>query len=44
MATIIEGKPRDTLLKFEEPRESLIPEDKVDQKLIQKGLPGIDHS
>ena len=41
MATIIEGKPRDTLMKYDEPIESLITEDKIDQKIIQKGLPGM---
>jgi len=38
MATIQEGKPRDTLLKHDDPIESLVPEDKLDQKLAQKRL------
>ena len=41
MATIMEGKPRDTLLKYDEPIESLVSEDKIDQKALQKGLPGM---
>lgn len=39
MTTITEGKPRDTLLKFDDPIESPIPEDHSGQKSLQKGLP-----
>lgn len=39
MAMIPEGKPRDTLLKYDDPIESLIPLDKAEPKLNIKGLP-----
>lgn len=39
MTAIPEGKPRDTLLKFDDPIESPITEDRAGQKSLQKGLP-----
>ncbi len=39
MAMIPEGKPRDTLLKYDDPIESTLPSEKLDPKIISKGLP-----
>jgi len=38
------GRPRDTLLKYDDPIESIVAEDKFDQKALQKGLPSIPSS
>ncbi len=34
-----EGKPRDTLLKYDDPIESLVPISQSEQKIVAKGLP-----